>query len=164
MPIAPGPITKYFIDGHLIELRKLLSQKSEHERKNDGVGKSRRHARLSRHQDTLRAGWQGKEHTWAQYHEQSGSDDEVGLGKNETHGLRDQGEDEEKHERVEKDGCAASETVTESDAGTISAKQNAWAERKEECGWNGNLLGCDIWKHVYIISYYNSMALLFEYE
>ena len=164
MPIAPGPITKYFIDGHLIELRKLLSQKSEHERKNNGVSKSRRYTRLTRYQHTLRTGWQGKEHTWAQYHEQGGGDNEVGLGKNETHSLRDQGEDEEKHECVEKDGGAPSETITETDTGTIRAEQDTWAECEEECCWNSNLLGCDIWKHVYIISYYNSMALLSEYE
>jgi hypothetical protein len=54
------------------------------------------------------------------------------------------------------------ETVTELDAGAIGSEDDTWAKREEEGGWDGNFLGSDIWKHVYIISYYNSMALSSE--
>jgi hypothetical protein len=117
--------------GHLIILRKLLSQKSEHERENDGMHKGRRWACLSRHEDTLGPWWQGEQHTWAQGQEQNGSHDEVSSGKNETHGLRDQRVHEEEHKRVEQHGSASSKTVTELDAGTIRAEEDTWAKREE---------------------------------
>jgi len=139
-PIAPGPITKYFIGGHLIVLRKLLSQKSEHEREHDGVYESRRWASLSRHVNTLRAWWQGEQHTWAQGQEQNGGHDEVGSRQHETHGFRDQRIDEEKHECVEKNGGTSCESITELNAGTIGTQQNTWAERKEKGRWNRDLL------------------------
>jgi hypothetical protein len=162
MPIAPGPIAKYFMDGHLIVLRKLLSQKSEHERENDGVDEGSRWAGLSGGEDTLGAWWQSEQHTWAQDQEQSGGHDEVGLGENETHSLRDHRVHEEEHEGVEQDRGSTGETVAELDAGAIGSEDDTWAKREEEGGWDGNFLGSDIWKHVYIISYYNSMALSSE--
>jgi hypothetical protein len=139
------------MDGHLIVLRKLLSQKSEHERENDGMDEGSRWTGLSGGEDALRAWWQGEQHTWAQDQEQGRGDDEVSLGEDETHSLRDHRVDEEEHERVEQDRSATSEAVTELDAGAIGSEDDTWAKREEEGGWDGNLLGGNIWKHVYII-------------
>jgi len=146
--MAPGPITKYFIGGHLIILRKLLSQKSEDERENDGVHESGRWASLSGHENTLGAWWQGEQHTWAQGQEQNGSHDEISSGEHETHGLRDQRIDEEEHERMKHHGGASSETVAELDAGTIGAEDDTWAEREKQGGGNSHFLGGNIWKHL----------------
>jgi len=145
--MAPGPITKYFIGGHLIVLRKLLSQKSEHERENDGVNKCSRQASLTRSEDALGSWWQSEQHTWAQDQEQHGGDDEIGAGEHETHSLRNQGICEEEYECMEQNCGATGETVSELDAGTICAKKDTWAECEEEGCWDGHLLGGNIWKH-----------------
>jgi len=146
--MAPGPITKYFIGGHLIILRKLLSQKSEDERENDGVHERRLWASLSGHENTLGTRWQGEQHTWAQRQEQHGSHNEVGTGEHETHGLRDQRVDEEEHERVKHHGGASSETVAELDACTIGAEDDTWAEGEKQSGGDRHFLGGNIWKHL----------------
>jgi len=145
--MAPGPITKYFIGGHLIVLRKLLSQKSEHERENDGMDECGGQASLTRGENTLRTWWQSEQHTWAQHQEQHGGDDEISASEHETHSLRNQRVDEEEHEGVEQDRGATSETVAELDAGTIRAEKDTRAERKEEGSWYRYLLGGNIWKH-----------------
>ena len=145
--MAPGPITKYFIGGHLIVLRKLLSQKSEHERENDGMDESGGQAGLTGGENTLGTWWQSEQHTWAQHQEQHGGDDEIGASEHETHSLRNQRVREEEHEGVKQDRGATSETVAELDAGTVRAEKDTWTEREEEGGWNRDLLGGNIWKH-----------------
>jgi hypothetical protein len=126
----------------------LLSQKSEHDRENEGMHESGSLAGLARHENTLRSWWEGQEHAWAQGQEQHGRDDEIGASQHETHGLRDQRVHEEEHEGVEQDSRASSETIVELDTRAICAKNDTWAKQKEERGWDGHFLGRDIWKHV----------------
>jgi hypothetical protein len=109
----------------------LLSQKSEHERENDGMHKGRRWARLSGHVNTFRTWWQSEQDAWAQHQEQSGGDDEVGLSEHKTHRLCDQRIRKEKYKCVEKHSSATSKAVAEGNAATVSAKQYTWAEREE---------------------------------
>jgi len=149
--MAPGPITKYFMGGHLIVLRKLLSQKSEHERENDGVNQSGGWTGLSRHEHALRSWWKRQKHAWAQHQKEHGGHNEISSGQHETHGLGDQRVHEEEHESVEQHRSASSETVAELNTCTVRAKQNTWAEREKECGGDRNFLGRDIWKHICIM-------------
>lgn len=129
----------------------MLSQKSEHERVNDGVNQRGRLAGLTRGEHTLGTWWQSQQHTWAQGNEQHRRDDEVGLGQDETHRLRYQRVREEEYERVEEHRGSSSETISKRNTRAVCAKKNAWAEREEKGGWDRHLLGSDIWKHVYIM-------------
>jgi len=86
-PIDDGPKTRYSMLCHLIQLRKLLSQKSEHKRVDDRVRDNRDLRSLTRHH---RPGGDREKHTGAESHEQRRRREKVCLCKNQTHSFRDE--------------------------------------------------------------------------
>jgi len=113
---------------HLIQLRKLLSQKSEHNREHDRVRDNRDLGSLTGHH---RPGGDREKHTGTQSHEQRRCREEVCLCKNETHSFRDERVRKEKHETVEENGHLVCADILECELRAIRLEDHTRAEREE---------------------------------
>jgi len=107
----------------------LLSQKSEDNREYQRVDQGCWDTSLTRHKDAFGAWWEGQEHTWTECEEERRSHEKICLGKDETHGFRDERECEEEDKGVEHDRGSAGETVSQCDFGTVCSEKNTWTER-----------------------------------
>jgi hypothetical protein len=128
-------------------LRKLTTQKREDNRKNDRVGQSRWKTGLTGSEKSARTWWNGQEKTWTESQEERGSHDQVGLGQDKTHRLRDETVDEEEHESVEHNSGLAGLSVHKLDVFARGGQENAGAESQKKGSWNRNFLGGNIWEH-----------------
>ena len=133
---------------YLIELRKLATQKREHNREDDRVCHGGGETGLTRAEDTTRPGGEGEKETRAERQEEYGGDDEIGLGEHETHSLGDHAVHEEEHERMEEDGHLVGLAARELDVLASGGQDNTWAERQKKGGGDGNFLGSDIGEHL----------------
>ena len=66
---------------YLVELRKLATQKREHNREHNRVSQDSWEAGLTRREDTSGAWGEGKEETWAESKEEGGGNGQIGLGE-----------------------------------------------------------------------------------
>jgi len=114
---------------HLIELRKLLSQKSEHDCEDDRVCQCRWNTGLTRGENTLGPWWKSQEHTRTECEEERCGNEKIRLGKDETHRFGNEGEREKEDKSVKHDGCSAGKTISERNFGTICSEKNTWTER-----------------------------------
>jgi hypothetical protein len=126
---------------YLIELRKLATQKREHNREHDGVRQRGGNAGLTRAEDATRTRGEGEKETGAESNEQRSGDEKVGLGEHETHRLGDEAVHEEEDERVEEHGGLTSLAVHELDVLARGGQKHTGAERQKKGGGNGNFLG-----------------------
>jgi hypothetical protein len=125
----------------------LTTQKREDHRENDRVGQSRWEAGLTGSEKTSRTWGNGQQETWAQRQEESCGHNQIGLGQNETHRLRDEAVHEEENEGVEENSHLVCLSVRDFETAPIGCQKNAWAERQKKSGWNRNFLGGNIWEH-----------------
>jgi len=109
---------------------------------------NRLRARLSGTENTTRARWEGQKKTRTQSKEESRRDEQISLRDHQTHHARNQGVHQEEHERVEEDGHLVGLTIGKLDRLSIRREQKTWAERDEECGWDGNFASRNIGEHL----------------
>jgi len=133
---------------YLIELRKLATQKREHNREDDRVSERRREAGLTRTEHTTGTWGKGEEKARAERQEEHGRDDEIGLGEHETHGARHKAVHEEEDERVEEDGHLVCFAVHELDIFARGSHENTGAERHKKGSGYGDFLRRNIGEHL----------------
>jgi hypothetical protein len=136
---------------YLVELRKLATQKREHNREHNRVSQDSWEAGLTRREDTSGAWGEGKEETWAESQEEGGGHEQIGLGERDLHRLGDEAVHEEEHERVEEDRHLVGLAVHELDVLARGGNENTWAEREKKGGWDSDFLRSDIWDGEHLI-------------
>ena len=125
----------------------MTTQKREDHGEHHRVCQSRWETGLAGSEKTARTWGNGQEETWAEHQEEHSGHDQVGLGQNETHRLRDETVDEEEHESVEENSHLIGLSVSDFETAPVGGQKNAWAERQKKSSGDRNFLGGNIWKH-----------------